>query len=299
MAGRTRPWPPDPQPLVVPLIDNHTHLTHITEMLGDDDPGPAAHIERARGAGVDRMVQVGCDLDSARDSVELAATFEQIVAGVAIHPNEAPLHDQVRQIGPDGLEPEFETRHAVPLDDAIAEIADLARTPRVRAIAETGLDYFRTGDAGREAQQRSFRTHIALAKELNLPMQIHDRDAHGDVLDILDRDGAPPVTVLHCFSGDAEFARECIARGFYLSFAGTVTFKNAENLRAAARLAPASMMLVETDAPFLTPHPYRGAPNAPYVLGHTLRFLAELRGEHPDELGAQITETTEHIYGPW
>lgn len=294
-----RDWPPDPEPFEFGLIDNHTHLTHIADVRPHDDPGVETHLERAAAVGVDRMVQVGCDLDSAPLSVELAAQHPAIVAGVSIHPIEAPLHDGVREVGPDGLDPQLLPRHAVGLDEAIEQIADLARHDRVRTVSETGLDFFRAGERGQESQRRAFREHIALAKELGLPMQIHDRDAHAEVLEVLDRDGAPPVTVLHCFSGDAEFARACIARGFYLSFSGTVTFRNAEHLRGAARLAPASLLLVETDAPYLTPHPFRGAPNAPYVLPYTVRALAQIRGEHPTELGARITQTTEHLYGPW
>lgn len=299
--ARKRDWPADPEPLGVPLIDNHTHLTHVPDVLGDGvtDPGVAAHLRRAAGVGVDRVVQVGCDLDSAPASVTMAQDHPEVVAGVAVHPNEAPLHDGVREVGPDGLEPVPLERHEVNLDEAITRIADLASHPRVRTVAETGLDFFRTGDRGRRSQLRSFRDHIALAKERGLPMQVHDREAHQQILDVLDADGAPEVTVLHCFSGDAAFARECVDRGFYLSFAGTVTFKNAEHLREAARQVPAGRLLVESDAPFLTPHPHRGAPNGPYLVPLTVRTLAQVRGEDPAELGLRITRTTEQVYGPW
>src|SRR5690625_118966 len=299
--ARKRDWPADPEPFPVPLIDNHTHLTHVPDVLADDvaDPGVAGHLRRAAGVGVDRVVQVGCDLDSAPASVTMAQDHPEVVAGVAVHPNEAPLHAGVREVGPDGLAPQPLERHQKNLDEAIAQIADLARHPRVRTIAETGLDFFRTGDQGRHSQRRSFRDHIALAKELGLPMQVHDREAHQDILQVLDADGPPEVTVLHCFSGDAAFARECIARGFYLSFAGTATFKNAEHLREAVREVPREQLLVESDAPFLTPHPHRGAPNGPYLVPITVRLLAQVRGEDPVELGAQITRTTEQLYGTW
>lgn len=299
--ARKRDWPPDPEPFGSPLIDNHVHLTHVADVMPDGvaDPGVPAHLRRAAAVGVDRVVQVGCDLDSAPMSVTMAEEHRQVLAGVSIHPNEAPLHDGVREVAPDGLDPHVLDRHEVGLDEAIAHIAELARHPRVRTIAETGLDFFRTGTAGQAAQRRSFRAHIALAKELGLPLQIHDREAHAAILEVLDADGPPEVTVLHCFSGDAAFAAECVARGFYLSFAGTVTFKNAAHLRQAAAEVPAGQLLVETDAPFLTPHPYRGAPNAPYLLPHTVRTLAQVRDEDAADLGATITATTEEIYGPW
>ncbi|MGC0250182.1 TatD family hydrolase [Pseudactinotalea sp. Z1748] len=299
--ARSRGWPPDPEPFEVPLVDNHTHLTHVGDVLDDGagDPGVAAHLRRAAAVGVGRVLQVGCDLDSAPASVAMAAAHPKVLAGVAIHPNEAPLHDGVREVAPDGLEPHVLERHRVGLDEAIAQIAGLAGHERVRTIAETGLDFFRTGERGRASQHRSFREHIALAKELDLPMQVHDREAHAEILAVLDADGPPPVTVLHCFSGDADFARECAERGFFLSFAGTVTFKNAHYLREAALAVPVSQLLVESDAPFLTPHPWRGAPNGPYLVPHTVRALAQVRGEDPAVLGAAITRTSEEIYGPW
>lgn len=299
--ARTRDWPPDPEPFEVPLVDNHTHLTHMSAVLADGvaDPGIAAHLHRGAAVGVDRVVQVGCDLDSAAASLAMADQHPAVVAGVAVHPNEAPLHDGVREVAPDGLEAQVSPRHAVGLEEAIEQIAVMARHDRVRTIAETGLDFFRTGPRGRDSQYRCFRAHIALAKELDLPMQIHDREAHAEILAVLDADGAPPVTVLHCFSGDAAFARECAERGFYLSFAGTVTFSNAHHLREAAQQVPAERLLVESDAPFLTPHPWRGAPNAPYLLPHTVRTLAQVRGADPVALGALITRTSEEIYGPW
>lgn len=300
MAKR-RDWPEGPEPFGVPLVDNHTHLTHVPHVLDDDvpDPGVAGHLERAAAVGVDRVVQVGCDLDSAPLSVAMAAEYEAVVAGVAVHPIEAPLHAGIREVAPDGLDPMVLDRHAVSLDEAIGRVAQWAQHPRVRAISETGLDFFRAGEQGRIAQRRAFREHIALAKELGLPMQIHDRDAHAEVLEILAADGAPPMTIFHCFSGDVEMARVCVQRGYYLSFAGTLTFKNAEHLRAAAREVPAELLQVETDAPYLTPHPWRGRPNAPYLLPHTVRALAQIRGEEPAELGAILTRTAEHLYGPW
>jgi len=301
-VGRRRgEWPADPEPLPGPVIDNHTHLESIPDVLDDGvpDPGVLAQLERAAAVGVDAVVQIGCDLDAAEVSVRWAHEHTQIVAGVAIHPNEAVLHAGVREIAPDGLEPDPLPRHVISLDDAIGRVAELARDPRVRTVGETGLDFFRAGERGRAAQRESFRAHIALAKELGLPMQIHDRDAHADVLEVLEADGAPEVTVFHCFSGDAEMAAVCAARGYYLSFAGPVTFGSADVVRDAAAVVPGSQLLVETDAPYLTPAPHRGAPNAPYLLPLTVRRLAEVRGDDLRALCETLHANASRLYGPW
>jgi TatD DNase family protein len=205
-----------------------------------------------------------------------------MLAAVAIHPNEAPRYDEAGR-----------------LDEALAVIAELATRPRVRAIGETGLDFFRTPEEGRAAQFRSFEAHIEIAKANGLALQIHDRDAHDDVIETLLRVGAPERTVFHCYSGDGAMARICADNGWYMSFAGTVTFKNAENLRDALEVAPRQLLLVETDAPFLTPTPLRGRPNAPYLLPHTLRFMATHLGTDVSMLAAQITSNTELVYGTW
>ncbi len=259
------------------MLDSHTHLD-LQE--GCDQPGGvAAAITAARSVGVDRMVQVGIDVPSSRWAVDVATQHDAVVAAVALHPNEAPRLDD--------------------LDAAVREIDTLAAHPRVRAIGETGLDYFRTGEEGRAAQQASFRAHIEIAKRRGKTLVIHDRDAHTDVLRVLDEEGAPEHVVLHCFSGDAEFAKQCAGRGFLMSFAGTVTFSNAKPLQEAARAIPQELLLVETDAPFLTPMPYRGRPNAPYLIPLTVRFLAELRGDDLDQLCAAISATGEAAFGPW
>jgi TatD DNase family protein len=196
-----------------------------------------------------------------------------------VHPNEAPrLSD---------------------LDGALGQIERLAATERVRAIGETGLDYFRTGEDGRKAQHESFRAHIAIAKRYGKALVIHDRDAHDDILRVLDEEGAPDEVVMHCFSGDVAFARACVARGFTLSFAGTVTFASAAPLRAAATVTPLDRMLVETDAPFLTPMPYRGRPNASYLVPLTLRALADVTQTDLAELCTAISATGERVFGPW
>ncbi|WP_435736890.1 TatD family hydrolase [Cellulosimicrobium sp. PMB13] len=308
---RERGWPPDPEALPVPVVDNHTHLDSIADVLPDDVPPPsvAAHLERAARVGVERLVQVGCDLPSARWTDALlrgdaadggAADLRSLLGAVAIHPNEAVLHGGVREVGPDGLEPDPRPHHATSLDDAIAEIARIARdNERVRAIGETGMDLFRTGPQGERVQRESFRAHVALAKELGLALQIHDRDAHAEVLEVLARDGAPERTVFHCYSGDAEMARFCAAQGWYLSFAGPVTFRANDELRAALREVPLGQVLVETDAPYLTPHPYRGRPNAPYVLPATVRTVAEVTGVPLADLCTRVAATSVEVYGPW
>ncbi|WP_069386671.1 TatD family hydrolase [Cellulosimicrobium cellulans] len=313
---RERGWPPDPEPLPRPVVDNHTHLDSIAHVLPDDEPVPtvAEHLERAAAVGVDRVVQVGCDLPAVRWTDALLrgeaaawggqraddAALGRLLGAVAVHPNEAVLHGGVREVGPDGLEPDPREHHAVSLDDAVAEVAAVARgNDRVRAVGETGMDLFRTGPQGAEVQRASFRAHVALAKELGLALQIHDRDAHAEVLDVLARDGAPERTVFHCYSGDAEMARFCAAQGWYLSFAGPVTFRANDELRAALREVPLGQVLVETDAPYLTPHPYRGRPNAPYVLPSTVRTVAEVTGTPLEVVCERVAATSVEVYGTW
>ncbi len=279
-ARRDRERPPAPEPLPHPVVDTHCHLDIADgDWLATEDA-----IAAAAAVGVPRIVQIGCDLLGARWAVEAAATHDALVAGVALHPNEAP---RLAQAG--GLEA------------AYAEIERLATAhDRVRAVGETGLDHFRTGEEGRAAQEESFRRHIDLAKRLDKTLVIHDRDAHDDVLRVLDSEGVPDRWVMHCFSGDADFARACLDRGAHLSFAGPVTFKNAAPLRNALVVAPQDRLLVETDAPYLTPAPYRGRPNASYLVPVTVRAMAEVRGEDLEELCAALDRNTETAFGgPW
>jgi TatD DNase family protein len=279
-ARRAGEFPPPPAPLPTPVIDSHTHLDITLTEGGEGGPDSVeAAIALAREAGVDRLVQVGVDVDSSRWGVGVAHEYPAVVATVALHPNEAPRL-------PD-------------LDGALREIEAMAADPRVRGIGETGLDTFRTGAEGRAAQEASFRAHIAIAKRHGKPLVIHDRDAHADVLRVLDSERAPDTVVLHCFSGDAEFARECVRRGYVLSFAGTVTFGSAGALRAAALATPSDQLLVETDAPYLTPMPYRGRPNASYLIPLTVRTLAEVKKVDVDELCAAISATGDRVFGPW
>ncbi len=278
-------YPALPVPLVVPVYDNHTHLDHLDGRVGSWDLEPLDYreqLDRASSVGVRGVVQVGVDLATSRWGADIAAREPRVLAAVAIHPNEAP-----------------ELEAAGALDAALAEIDELATRPRVRAIGETGLDFFRTGDEGRAAQFRSFEAHIGFAKKHDLALQIHDRDAHMEVVATLRRLGAPERTVFHCFSGDADFARMCADNGWYLSFAGTVTFKNAQNLRDALAAIPRDRILVETDAPYLAPAPLRGRPNAPYLIPHTLRFMADELGTDVGVLAAQVSSNTELVYGRW
>ncbi|NYJ06241.1 TatD family hydrolase [Petropleomorpha daqingensis] len=287
-ANRRGELPPDPEPLPSPALDSHTHLDIVVgerpaHGAGDegwpDDEAVGAEIAAAAAVGIPRLVQVGVDVPSSRWSAGLADRHPQVLAAVAIHPNEAG----------DGRAD----------DDALAEIDRLAALPRVRAIGETGLDRFRTGPEGWAAQEASFRAHIRIAKEHGLALVIHDRDAHEEILAVLEDEGAPEHTVFHCFSGDVAFAKACVERGYVLSFAGTLTFANAGYLREAAALTPADQLLVETDAPFLTPVPYRGRPNASRLVPHTVRALAEATGIELAPLCEALTSTALRVFGTW
>ncbi len=278
-SGRSGP-PPAPDALPIPVVDNHTHLDISRD--GSDLPDIQTVIDDATAVGVPRMIQIGCDLRSARFTVEVIDRYAALLGGVALHPNEAP---RLHAIGE--------------LDSAKAEIEVLASHPRVRVIGETGLDYFRTAPDGVAAQQDSFRWHIDLAKRTGKVLQVHDRDAHGDVLRILAEEGAPEHTVLHCFSGDITMARECVELGYFLSFSGTVTFKNARDLRNALAVTPLDNLLVETDAPFLTPAPHRGATNAPYLVPLTVRVMAGVLNVDVPSLCSAVAATSERVYGRW
>ena len=276
-ARRDRARPPAPEPLPHPVVDNHCHL----DIADGDWVSTEEALAAATAVGVPRIVQIGCDLPGARWAVEAAATYDALVAGVALHPNEAP---RLAATGD--------------LEDALAEIERLATShDKVRAIGETGLDHYRTGEEGLAAQVESFRRHIDLAKRLDKTLVIHDRDAHDDVLGVLDEEGAPERWVMHCFSGDDAFARRCLDRGAFLSFAGTVTFKNAAPQRDALAVTPLDRVLVETDAPYLTPTPWRGRPNASYLVPLTVRAMAEVRGDDLEALCAALDHNTDAAFG--
>ena len=278
-ASGGRAFPPAPEPLPVPVMDNHTHLDFPD---GDAPVGITAALDAAQAVGVQGAVQVGCDLESSRFTVQAVELDSRLLGAVALHPNDAP---------------DYAARGE--LEDALAEIERLAAHPRIRAIGETGLDFFRTEGEGLVHQRYSFRRHIDIAKRLDLTLQIHDRDAHDDVVQVLREEGAPERVVFHCFSGDEELARICNAEGWNMSFAGTLTFKNAHNLRAALAVAEPELVLVETDAPFLTPHPHRGRANASYMVPYTVRAMADLTGTDLSRLCQQISENTVRAYGSW
>lgn len=270
--------PPLPEPLNVKCVDAHAHIEIVTN-TAPDSPEVGRVLEEARSVGIDRIVQVGYSAEQSKWCVEMAEHWPNVLAAVALHPNEAPV---VKDLEAD-----------------LAIIEKLAQHPKVRAIGETGLDYFRTEPDLQERQRYSFRRHIALAKKLGKALVIHDRDAHRDVLDVLLEEGAPEKTVFHCFSGDAQMAEECVAAGYMLSFAGTLTFKNAPALREALKLVPSDQLLVETDSPFLAPMPHRGSLNTPAQIPTILRFMAEEREADLDELCAAISANSERIFGPF
>ncbi|MEU5691674.1 TatD family hydrolase [Actinosynnema sp. NPDC020468] len=270
MSRKRGELPPLPEALPTPVVDAHTHLDACGAKTAGDVKG---YLDRANLAGVDRVITVGDDLASARWAAEAATWDPRVFAAVAVHP----------------------TRTTGFGDADKAELAELARQPRVVAVGETGLDYY-WDYSSKEDQHEAFRWHIRLSKDVDKPLMIHDREAHDDVLEILDREGAPSTVVFHCFSGDLDFARRCVDRGFVLSFAGPVTFKNSHDLREAARWTPDEHLLVETDAPFLTPHPFRGQPNEPYCVNYTLRDLATLRDTEVDLLASTVTQNAERVF---
>ena len=269
---------PLPEPLPVKCADSHAHI----EIVTNTEPGhPEVKrvIDEAATVGIDRIVQVGYSAEQSKWCVELAEQYDSVVAAVALHPNEAPV--------------------VADLEAELSIIEELAKHPRVRAIGETGLDFFRTEPALQERQRYSFIKHIEIAKRSKKALVIHDRDAHRAVLDTLSEVGAPDTTVFHCFSGDADMAAECVEKGYVLSFAGTVTFKNAPQLREALRLVPKELLLVETDSPFLAPMPNRGALNTPAQIPNILRFMAEERGDDLIELAEAISSNVDLIFGPF
>lgn len=268
---------PLPQPLKTKTVDSHAHL-ELIHNSEPDSPLIKQTLAEAASVGIDRVVQVGYSAEQSIWSVKCAESFAgQVLAAVALHPNEAPVVDD--------------------LEKDLKVIEELAANPRVRAIGETGLDFFRTPENLRDRQKYSFARHIKIAKEHKKALVIHDRDSHRAVLDLLIQEGAPDKTIFHCYSGDAEMAKECIANKYILSFAGTVTFKNAPELREAVVLVPIEQLLVETDSPFLAPMPNRGALNTPAQIPNTLRVIADLRNESADYLAGAISENAERIFG--
>jgi TatD DNase family protein len=286
-AAATRPPPPEPLP--APVTDTHCHLDIARQSRRDIGRGPDRALDaegslaEAAAVNVTRVVQIGTDLPGSARAITMAEAFDTVVAGVALHPNEAP------RLADEGG-----------LDDALEQIDRLAgSSDRVRAIGETGMDHFRTGPEGRAAQEYSFRAHIEMARRHAKALVIHDRDAHADVLRVLEDSPLPESVVFHCYSGDADMARLCTERGWFLSFAGTLTFKNASGLRDALAATPLDHLLVETDAPFLTPHPYRGKANAPYLIPLTVRTMAEVLDRDVRVVCDALQHGTFRAFGSW
>ncbi|MFF7031300.1 TatD family hydrolase [Streptomyces albidoflavus] len=287
--GQGQDAPPLPEALTVEVADSHTHVDMQADSMEET-------LAKAASVGVTTLIQVGCDLAGSRWAAEAAAAHDRVHAAVALHPNEAP---RIVLGDPDGWSRQGERPAGgeAALDEALDQIEALAALPHVLGVGETGLDHFRTGPEGMAAQERSFRAHIELAKRHDKALVIHDREAHADVLRILREEGAPDRTVFHCFSGDADMARTCADHGYYMSFAGNITFKNAHPLREALKAAPQELLLVETDAPFLTPAPHRGRPNAPYLIPLTVRAMAETREEPVEELAKALATNTSQAFG--
>ena len=277
--SKKREYPPLPEKLTTTTVDAHCHLD-----IEDEDIFMSVEdsLAKAKAVGITGIVQVGVDVASSKWAVKTAKEFSQIHATVALHPNEAPVI---------ALE-----KGESALDEAIAEIAELAKEDVVKAIGETGVDFFRTSEEGRSFQEKSFRAHIQIANKLNKPVMVHDRDAHLDALRILDDEKAQQV-IFHCYSGDKEFAQELVKRGWYLSFAGTCTFKNAQNLRDALQVTPLENVLVETDAPFLTPMPYRGYPNSSYMIPLTLATMAKEMNVDINTVADATRTNAEKLFG--
>ncbi len=276
MTFRLDDLPPVPEPLPVPVVDSHTHLDATAH---DSELTPQRNLELAARVGVSHVIDVGVDVESSEAAARHAQRFDAVWAAAAIHPNDAP--------------------RCADLAADLSRIAELAELPQVRGVGETGLDYFRTREAAeRRVQQDAFRAHIEIAKASGKALIIHDRDAHDDVFAVLADAGAPDRVVFHCFSGDADLARACARRGWFVSFAGVVTFRNAKDLQAALLEVPEQLLLAETDAPYLTPMPYRGKRNAPYLLPHTVRSMAAMRGQSVADLASRLTENAAVVFGP-
>lgn len=312
---RDRSWAPAPEalPAEAAVIDNHTHvasvvpfaraMSHEAEERGQEAV-PVYSVDellsQAAAVGVTGIIDSGCELPNLMTAVDMAREHPgQVHAALAIHPNEAVRHSHRAVAGPDGLAVKYQPWHDVPFDEAMAEVERLARTypKQVVAIGETGMDLFRTGEGAKELQREAFRAHIALAKELGLPMQIHDRDSHREVIETLLADGAPERTVFHSYSGDTEMGQIAREHGWYLSFSGTVSYRGNDGIRESLRIVGPSHAMVETDAPYLTPMPYRGRTNAPYMIPYTLRAMADVLGTPLVDVARATRQTTREVYG--
>ncbi|MFZ1382256.1 MAG: TatD family hydrolase [Scrofimicrobium sp.] len=302
MGKKSREWPPLCEPLPAEVMDNHTHLPvhegEIPNAQGFKMP-LEQQLDNAGRVGVSRLITVGCSLPDIDPTLDLAHQWPQVKAAIAIHPNEAALHAGFTQKSPDGFVHELEEHH-VPLVAALELVSEALRDPEVVAVGETGLDYFRTGPKGREAQRESFEIHLEMARAYGLPLQIHDREAHADTLAVLHAAAwSSQQIVFHCFSGDAAMAEELAKNDWYASFGGSLTYPANGDLREALKTMPHELVLVETDAPYLTPVPYRGCPNASYVMPYTVRAIAELWGESLEQTCRTLMRNSRNLYGTW
>ena len=311
---RDRSWAPAPEPLPegAHVIDNHTHVASVVpfaramshEAVAKGQPevpvyGVDELLSQAVSVGVEGIIDCGCELPNLMTAVDMAREHDNVHAAIAIHPNEAVRHGHRAVPGPDGLPVTYKPWHDTGFEEALAEVHRLARThpDEVVAIGETGMDLFRTGEGAKELQREAFRAHIALAKELDLPMQIHDRDAHRQVIETLLADGAPERTVFHSYSGDAHMAEIAREHGWFLSFSGTCGYKGNDGILASLRIVGLDHAMVETDAPYLTPMPYRGRTNAPYMIPYTLRAMADALDAPVAEIARATRRTTREVYG--
>lgn len=312
---RDRSWPPLPGPLPADaqVIDNHTHvaavvpfaraMSHEAAAKGQPDVpvyGVDELLDQAASVGVSGIIDSGCELPDLMTVIDMAREHPgRVHAAIAIHPNESVRHGHRAVPGPDGLPVRYAPHHDVSFDDAMAQVASLARRypDQVVAIGETGMDLFRTGEGAKEIQREAFRAHIALAKELNLPMQIHDRDSHAEVIATLLADGAPERTVFHSYSGDPEMARIAREHGWYLSLSGTVSYKGNDAIRDSARIVGLDHIMVETDAPYLTPVPYRGRTNSPAMIPYTLAAIADVFALPIADVARATRRVTNEVYG--
>lgn len=312
---RNRSWAPSPEPLPQPAwtIDNHTHVASVIPFVAElsqeaeskgQAPTPVYGVEelldQAKSVGIEGIIDVGCQLPYLMTAIQMALDYpDQVHAAIAIHPNEAVLHGHHGSEGLDGLGVFYQPYHETSFEEAFAEVRRLclAYPEQVVAIGETGMDLFRTGVDAKELQRKAFREHIALAKELGLPMQIHDRDSHAEVIETLLADGSPEGTVFHSYSGDLAMAEVAREHGWYLSFSGTVSYKGNEEIRQSARIVGLDHILVETDAPYLTPMPYRGRPNAPYMIPYTLHALADTLDCPVETVATATRRNVRKVYG--
>lgn len=302
MGKKSREWPPLGESLPAEVMDNHTHLPvhdgEIPNAQGFKMP-LEQQLENAERVRVSRLITVGCSLPDFEPTIELARQWPQVKAAIAIHPNEAALHAGFIEKSPDGFEHVLEERH-IPLIAALERVSEALSDPEVVAVGETGLDYFRTAGEGREAQRESFEIHLEMARDHGLPLQIHDREAHADTLEVLHSAAWPSQQIIfHCFSGDREMAEELTKNDWYASFGGSLTYPANSELREALRAMPRELILVETDAPYLTPVPYRGCPNASYVMPYTVRAIAEIWEESVEQTCRILMWNSRNVYGTW